>query len=82
MESALNTMSDQPEKRPRGRQVGWRKSNAMSSRLPAMRIPVQLEEWLVAEAEMRGLKIVDMARMLLLESMRSEHETSRPHRGK
>jgi hypothetical protein len=65
-------MSDQHEKRPRGRQVGWRKPNAMPSRIPAMRIPVQLEEWLLAEAELRGLKIADMARMLLLEAMRRE----------
>ena len=44
-----------------------------------MRIPAQLEEWLTVEAEKRGLKIVDMARMLLLEAMRgSEDGTSRP----
>ncbi|MBV5340021.1 MAG: hypothetical protein J0665_10775 [Deltaproteobacteria bacterium] len=72
-------MSDQPEKKPRGRQLGWRKPNAMPSRIPAMRIPAQLEEWLTVEAEKRGLKIVDMARMLLLEAMRgSEDGTSRP----
>ena len=63
-------MSEQPEKKPRGRQVGWRKANTMPSRIPAMRIPLQLEEWLMAEAEKRGLKIVDMARMILLEAMR------------
>jgi len=74
-------MSDQHEKRPRGRQVGWRKPNAMPSRIPAMRIPVQLEEWLSAEAELRGLKIADMARMLLLEAMRREDGTNRPGRG-
>ena len=74
-------MSDQHEKRPRGRQVGWRKPNVMPSRIPAMRIPVQLEEWLLAEAELRGLKIADMARMLLLEAMRREDGTSRPGRG-
>ncbi len=67
-------MSDQPEKKPRGRQVGWRKANTMPSRIPAMRIPVQLEEWLMAEAEKRGLKVVDMARMLLLEAMRREED--------
>ena len=64
-------MSDQPEKRPRGRQVGWRKANTMPSRIPAMRIPLQLEEWLMVEAEKRGLKVVDMARMILLEAMRN-----------
>ena len=74
-------MSDQHEKRPRGRQVGWRKPNAMPSRIPAMRISVQLEEWLLAEAELRGLKIADMARMLLLEAMRREDGTNRPGRG-
>ncbi len=74
-------MSDQHEKRPRGRQVGWRKPNTMPSRIPAMRIPVQLEEWLLAEAELRGLKIADMARMLLLEAMRREDGTNRPDRG-
>ncbi len=74
-------MSDQHEKKPRGRQVGWRKPNAMPSRIPAMRIPVQLEEWLLAEAELRGLKIADMARMLLLEAMRRENGTNRPGRG-
>lgn len=42
----------------------------MPSRIPAMRIPVQLEEWLISEAEHRGLKVVDMARMILLEAMR------------
>ena len=71
-------MSDQHEKRPRGRQVGWRKPNTMPSRIPAMRIPVQLEEWLLAEAELRGLKIADMARMLLLEAMRREDGTNSP----
>jgi len=67
-------MSDKPDKKPRGRQVGWRKANTMPSRIPAMRIPVQLEEWLLAEAEKRGLKVVDMARMLLLEAMRNNED--------
>ena len=49
----------------------------MPTRIPAMRIPVQLEEWLLAEAEKRGLKIVDMARMLLLEAMRREDGSER-----
>jgi hypothetical protein len=48
-----------------------------------MRIPLQLEEWLLAEAEKRGLKVVDMAHMLLLEAMRREDgTTSRSSRGK
>ena len=64
-------MTEQPDKRPRGRQVGWRKANTMPSRIPAMRIPLQLEEWLLVEAEKRGLKVVDMARMILLEAMRN-----------
>jgi len=68
-------VSDQTKKKPRGRQVGWRKVNPMPSRIPAMRIPLQLEEWLLAEAEKRGLKVVDMARMLLLEAMRREDGT-------
>ncbi len=42
-----------------------------------MRIPVQLEEWLLAEADKRGLKIVDMARMLLLDAMRREDGSER-----
>ena len=67
-------MSDQLEKKPRGRQLGWRKPNSMPSRIPAMRIPVQLEDWLTVEAEKRGLKIVDMARMLLLEAMRNQED--------
>jgi|GEM_PF-2845588 len=67
-------MSDQSEKRPRGRQVGWRKANTMPSRIPAMRIPIQLEEWLTVEAEKRGLKVVDMARVLLLEAMRNKED--------
>ena len=75
-------MTDQQEKRPRGRQVGWRKPNAMPSRIPAMRIPAQLEVWLLAEAELRGLKIVDVARMLLLEAMRRDDGTSRQGREK
>ena len=64
-------MTEQLEKKPRGRQVGWRKANTMPSRIPAMRIPVSLEEWLLVEAEKRGLKVVDMARMILLEAMRN-----------
>ena len=72
-------MSDQFEKKPRGRQVGWRKPNAMPSRIPAMRIPSPLEGWLLAEAEKRGLKIVDMARMILMETMRRENEHERPN---
>lgn len=71
-------MSDIPEKKPRGRQKGWRKQNAMPSRIPAMRIPAHLEEWLLAEAEKRGLKIVDMARMLLMEAKGREDGTNRP----
>ena len=67
-------MPDHSEKKPRGRQIGWRKPNAMSSRIPAMRIPTSLEDWLKSEAEMRGLKIVDMARMLLLEAMRDKED--------
>ncbi len=67
-------MTEQPEKRPRGRQVGWRKANTMPCRIPAMRIPLHLEEWLMAEAEKRGLKVVDMARMILLEAMRNRKE--------
>ncbi len=70
-------MSDQHEKKPRGRQVGWRKTNAMPSRIPAMRIPVQLDEWLQAEAEKRGLRIVDMARMVLMETMRGGYDQKR-----
>ena len=65
-------MADLPDKKPRGRQLGWRKANTMPSRIPAMRIPVQLEEWLLAEAEIHGLKVVDMARMILLEAMRNK----------
>ncbi len=65
-------MTEQPEKKPRGRQVGWRKANTMPSRIPAMRIPLHLEEWLLVEAEKRGLKVVDMARMILLEAMRNQ----------
>ncbi len=45
-----------------------------------MRIPAQLEEWLLIEAEKRGLKIVDMARMLLLEAMRGDDGKNRPRR--
>lgn len=71
-------MSDQPEKKTRGRQLGWRKPNAMPSRIPTMRIPAQLEDWLISEAEKRGLKVVDMARMLLMEAMRRENDTIRP----
>ena len=67
-------MTEQPEKKPRGRQVGWRKANTMPSRIPAMRIPLQLEEWLLEEAEKRGLKVVDMARMILLEAMRNRKD--------
>jgi len=70
-------MSDEPVKKQRGRQVGWRKPNAMPSRIPAMRIPAQLEEWLVTEADIRGLRIVDMARMLLMEAMRRENDSER-----
>lgn len=66
-------MPNQPEKKPRGRQVGWRKPNAMPSRIPAMRIPATLETWLSVEAEKRGLKIVDMARMILMETMRGKN---------
>ena len=65
-------MTEQAEKKPRGRQVGWRKANTMPSRIQAMRIPLQLEEWLLEEAEKRGLKVVDMARMILLEAMRNK----------
>ncbi len=72
-------MSDQSEKKTRGRQVGWRKPNAMPSRIPAMRIPLQLEEWLMVEAEKRGLKIVDMARMVLLDAMRRDDGTNSPN---
>jgi hypothetical protein len=60
-------MSDPAEKRPRGRPEGWRKPATMNSRIPAMRIPDHLEEWLQVEAERKGLSISDMARMLLLE---------------
>lgn len=70
-------MSDQPEKKARGRQLGWRKPNAMPSRIPAMRIPEHLENWLISEADNRGLKVVDMARMLLMEAMRRENATNR-----
>ncbi len=59
--------ASQPAKRPRGRQKGWRKANTMEDRIPAMRLPAHLYEWLAAEADARGLKIPDMARMLLLE---------------
>lgn len=70
-------MTEYPEKRPRGRQRGWRKPNAMPSRIPAMRIPEQLEAWLRCEADKRGLRLVDMARMILLETMRRENDQER-----
>ena len=57
----------EPEKRPRGRQKGWTKADNMIERLPPMRVPDHLYEWLGEEAKVRGLKIPDMARMLLLE---------------
>lgn len=72
-------MADEHEKKSRGRQLGWRKPNAMPSRIPAMRIPVHLEEWLISEADQRGLKVVDMARMLLMEAMRRENDPIRPN---
>jgi hypothetical protein len=71
-------MSEDLGKKPRGRQLGWRKPDAMPSRIPAMRIPAQLENWLLVEAEKRGLKVVDMARMLLLEAMRGDDAANRP----
>ncbi len=70
-------MADKPDKKPRGRQVGWRKPNTMPSRIPAMRIPAQLEEWLLTEAEKRGLRVVDMARMVLMEAMRRDDASER-----
>ena len=70
-------MPDLPEKKPPGRPLGWRKAQTMTSRLPPMRIPTHLEDWLKAEAEKRGLNVVDMARMLLIEAMRSQDGTNR-----
>ena len=77
MKNAKGLMADTPDKKPRGRQVGWRKPNAMPSRIPAMRIPAPLEEWLLIEAEKRGLRVVDMARMVLMEAMRREDASER-----
>ena len=42
----------------------------MPSRLPPLRIPEALEQWLRAEGEKNGLQVGEMARMLLLEAMR------------
>lgn len=70
-------MSDEPKKKPPGRPLGWRKEQTMPSRLPPMRIPAQLEEWLKAEAEKNGLNVVDMARMLLIKAMRREDGSDR-----
>jgi hypothetical protein len=50
----------------------------MPSRIPAMRIPAQLEEWLLEAAQKRGLKVVDMARMLLLDAMRRDDGANLP----
>ena len=60
-------MTDSSDKKSRGRQRGWKKPSTMESRLPAMRIPSHLDDWLNAEADKRGLTTTDMARMLLLE---------------
>lgn len=61
--------------------VKWAGASRMPCRaaIPAMRIPAQLEEWHVVEAEKRGLKVVDMARMLLLDAMRTDDGTNSPN---
>ena len=70
MSDEYTVSPEQPEKRPRGRQKGWRKEVVMEDRIPAMRVPAGLYEWLGSEADERGLKIPDMARMLLLQVMK------------
>lgn len=65
-------MNESSQKKPPGRQKGWRKAITMNSRIPAMRIPDHLEAWLQVEADKRGLAISDMARMFLLEMKASK----------
>lgn len=61
--------------KPRGRPKGWRKSKPLEGKLPAMRIPEQLEEWLESEQERLGAASISaIARMKLMEMMRQEQK--------
>jgi hypothetical protein len=66
-------VSDTPEENKRGRKEGYRKPNAMKGRV-SMRVPQELEDWLHAEGEIRGLGTGDMARMLLMEIWRERRQ--------
>ena len=57
-----------------GRKVGYKKPTTMKGRL-AVRIPVELEMWLLEEGTKRGLGIGDMARMLLIELKQKAKES-------
>jgi hypothetical protein len=59
-------MSDTPQEKKRGRQLGYRKENSMTGRI-ALRVPQGLEDWLREEGARKGLGIGDMARMYLME---------------
>lgn len=59
-------MPDNPQEKKRGRKQGYRKENAMTGRI-AMRIPIELEDWLREEGAKRGLGIGDVGRMFLIE---------------
>jgi hypothetical protein len=68
---------DETPKRSPGRPVGWRKNKTLTSRI-TMRIPQHLEEWLLEQAEPKGLSVSDIARMILLEAkLKAEKEKAK-----
>lgn len=64
-----------PERKKAGRKVGWRKTITLTCRLTT-RIPQHLEDWLKAEAELKGLSASDIARLLLLDAKQRAEEAA------
>ena len=63
------------EKKPVGRQKGWRKVNAKSVRLPSLSVEPELAEWLEKEmSRRRRSTLTDLVRSLLWEAKDQQEE--------
>lgn len=70
------------EKRKPGRPVNWRKAEAKRSKLPAVYVEEELEEWVVAESKRQRISMSNLIRIALWEKKERGEEPSVPRTGR
>lgn len=75
-------MTDQaPEKKRPGRKEGWRKNASFKAKLPPIRVPDEIADWLESERVRIGLSTIsDVMRLKLSEKRQDEQRKGQEDR--